>query len=599
MNPSPGTFKVGTRKVRTPGSCPSETGATDRAAIPLSLGARHAVSATTCDMGVPMSRLIPPALLKLLVCIAISGSASATTYYIAANGSDTNNGTTNSTAWSHAPGMPGCKNTCSSTTPKAGDHFVFRGGDTWHFGNSSANPYVGGQWKWTWSGSSSSPIYIGVDQTWFAGSSWARPIFSGDNPLSASFVTSCAHDLSTLNLVYLNSLSYVTLDNFEFSGECWAGQISSQATIYMPNNTNVIISNSYFHGWTTVDSAYDNHYSILGGGTGTGVQFVADVFDGSDSSHAAAGSSHCLWTAFQGSPCQSGQGIYMTAYDVHNSIFRYLSNMMVTTNTYTVHDSIFEYLYPSFQGGGSAQHPNVINEVTNVAGSNTYFYNNIVRHTYVTEDIYLAVGNTAYFFNNVFYDNMNVAGLGGVPSGCVRFNAVSSSGSQTAYIANNTIDTGCQINFDKVNSPLQPWNGTAFFQNNHFIGFSNLNSAYVCNTTGACTITDKGNEVFQTESAANAQGYTSGNNYAPTTSTGATVGTGSSLSSSCTIYSSDSELCKGTLNVDEISGSGGEIANFPGNPIVARQSTSWDAGAYQFATTTQVNPPTGLTAVVQ
>ena len=216
----------------------------------------------------------------------------------------------------------------------------------------------------------------------------------------------------------------------------------------------------------------------------------------------------------------------------------------------------------------------------------------------MTEDIYLAVGNTAYFFNNVFYDNMNVAGLGVVPTGCVRFNAVSVTGSQSAYIANNTIDSGCQINFDHVNSPLQPWNGSANFQNNHFIGFSNLAGAYVCNTTGTCAISDKGNEVFQTEAAANAQGYTQGNNYAPTASSGATVGAGSSLSGSCSTYSSDSELCNGTTDVDEVSGSGGEIANYPANPVVARQSGAWDAGAYQFASTT-VNPPTGLSAVVQ
>jgi hypothetical protein len=552
-----------------------------------------------------MVRKFPLILFVLATTLMAAGSTAAGTYYIAANGSDSNNGTSKTTPWQHAPGMPKCTGTCAGHTPVAGDQYIFRGGDTWHFGNSAATPYVGaGGWNWNWSGNSTNPIYIGVDQTWYGGSAWARPIMSGDNPLSTSFVSSCQYDESTTNFVYLNNVNYVTFDNFEFPAKCWSSATTDAGSIYMPGNTNVTISNSYFHGWTTTLGSQDNHYSILGGGAGTNVQIVGDIFDGSDSSQGAANSSACANTFVPSSPCQSGEAVYLTAWDVHGCIFRYLSNMMVTNNTHTVHDNLFEYLYNSYDGRvGDTPHSNVMNQVTNLSGSNTYFYNNVVRHTYVTEDIYFAVGSTGYFFNNVFYDNMTVPGFGTVPTGCIRFNAVSSSGTQTAYIYNNTIDSPCQFNFDKVNSPLQPWNGTAYFKNDHFIGSGgNFASVYVCNTTGQCTVTDTGNEVYQTESTANAQGYVPQNDYAPTQASNATVGAGSNQSSSCTTFSNDSELCGGTSDAaNEQSGGGGEIAYFPAISMIPRPASgSWDAGAYEFsAAGGPPSPPSGLAAQVQ
>src|SRR5580704_6890233 len=121
----------------------------------------------------------------LTACLlVVPGFAFGATHYVAANGSDANNGTSKSTPWLHAPGMANCASSCASYTPAAGDSIIFRGGDTWHFGNSAAAPYVGSGWGWSWSGSNGNPIYIGVDQTWFAASSWARPILHGDNSLN-------------------------------------------------------------------------------------------------------------------------------------------------------------------------------------------------------------------------------------------------------------------------------------------------------------------------------------------------------------------------------------------------------------------------------
>ena len=154
------------------------------------------------------------------------------TLYIAANGSDANNGTSKSTPWVHAPGMPNCTGSCAAHTPVAGDKFIFRGGDSWHFGNSGAIPYTGGAWDMhNWNGNETNCvyegvqtgcIYYGVDLTWFTGASWVRPILNADNVPSTSLVASCAHQIaggvSSNQLTILGTASI--LDNFEMLGLC-------------------------------------------------------------------------------------------------------------------------------------------------------------------------------------------------------------------------------------------------------------------------------------------------------------------------------------------------------------------------------------------
>jgi hypothetical protein len=545
----------------------------------------------------------------LIACfVAIPKTFAAASYYIAASGSDSNNGTSKTSPWLHAPGMPTCAASCAAHTPAAGEQYIFRGGDTWHLGNSSAVPYVGnGGWTWKWNGSSGNPIYVGVDQTWYTGSSWVRPILSGDNPLSTAFAGSCAYaESGSLVSLGSGSLQYVTLDYFEFSGVCWTGQSSSNgAMLSVPGgDTNIIVSNNYFHGWTMTSGASDNFPSItsFGGGTVQDLnQYTYNVFDGSDSPHFSSGSSNCQWFANDPAGCASGQGLNGSHfYNVDHNVFRYLSNFVVTGNCHSYHDNLFEYLYDSFASGSMQQHANVMNCLGGATGDNLYWYNNIMRHTFVTEDLYFAVRTNGYFFNNVMYDNMNSL-LGLLPGGCIRWNSVSNSApTQTAYIYNNTDgDSSCLHKFEVANSPLTAWNGTGNFENNHFIGYSpaTLSSVYICATGGTCTINDNQGEIYQTTAVANGQGYVAANNYAATSSSGATVGAGNGLASLCSQFSSDNELCSGTSDgVEEQSADGGEIATFPALAMVTR-NPGWDAGGHQFGTAPP-NPPTNLQAVV-
>src|SRR5262252_2945825 len=67
-------------------------------------------------------------LVALVLTILLAPSAHATTYYVAAAGSDSNNGTTTGTPWAHAPGMPACANTCAGATLQPGDSVLFNRG---------------------------------------------------------------------------------------------------------------------------------------------------------------------------------------------------------------------------------------------------------------------------------------------------------------------------------------------------------------------------------------------------------------------------------------------------------------------------------------
>lgn len=565
-----------------------------------------------------MKRFLP--LVVLTIEILVATNVLANTYYIAASGSDSSIGTSKTSPWLHAPGMKNCTATCASTVPKPGDQFIFRGGDTWHYGNSSASPYVGAYqsgflayWAWQWNGSSSSTIYIGVDKTWFSGSSWVRPIMTGDNAPSTSVVSSCTYDQGGQDFLILYAINYVTVDNFEWTGKCWSTSGSSSyagATIYDYEGLNDSFLNNYFHGWTVTPGAYDYNVMIRGNDAPTYVtntEIGYNIFDGSDSSQGTT-TSACQY-AVNGAPCTSGMALELDAWNVHHNIFRYLSNGWISNNTHIVHDNLFEYLYNSVTGcwsntgknctGGpnDGPHPNIFNTDGNAAGTDVYFYNNVVRHAYQNVGLWFNVPQTIYFFNNVLYDMASVG-----PQNCIMLQN-NTSASTTAYIYNNTVDgsTGCSFNFNVANGPAPAWNGTANWQNNHFIAYTALSGTYTCQTPLTCGIDDKGNEVYQSESVANSQGYVAANSYAPTAASNATVGAGLNLTSSCAAFSTDSAFCSGTTDgVSETVGDGGKVATSPAIPLVSRPPTgAWDVGAYEFGSTTQPNPPTGLSAIVQ
>jgi hypothetical protein len=537
-----------------------------------------------------MSRFAKLVTFVFFLLLSCTGRVSATTYYVAANGSDANNGVTKTSPWQHAPGMPNCSATCASTTPQPGDKIILRGGDNWHFKASTA-PATGGNWTWTWSGANGSPIYIGTDQTWFSGSAFARPVMNLDNPTSTSFVQSCSYDEYNFNAMYLKSVNYVTVDDVEFTGLCWTQPPTyNAATYFARTGTYITLSNSYFHGWTMVHNTpstccMDAGYLVTGSNSAGASHNVLtyDVFDGSDS--YCSGVNAC-----------SGWGLYADAYDVDHCVFRYLSNALNSpNNVYTVHDNLFEYLYESWDG---TAHGGVLEMYGDNPGQSLSVYNNVVRHTDmgITFDLWVASGG-GHFFNNVLFDVGN-------GTNCVQLENDVPSAARSVYLTNNTLDSStstCQVRALSQGSN-QVWNGTVFFQNNHLIALSpgSLSTMEDCSSGATCTWTDNGEEVFQSEAAANAQGYSPANSYAPTSTTGATAGAGANLAVSCLLFSVDSALCQSTSG--GVSEGIGDIAIYPAISLNTRPLVgSWDAGAYiaNPSASNQPNPPTGLTAAIQ
>jgi hypothetical protein len=538
-----------------------------------------------------MTRIVRWSLFALLACAGLTACASATTYYIAANGSDSSNGTSKTSSWQHAPGMPSCSGTCASTTPQPGDSFIFRGGDTWHFGSNSGTPYTGGTWAWTKGGSSSncnlnasasgvvktSCVYIGVDQSWFSGSSWARPILTMDNPLSTGQPGSCAHDDSGYNGVEINA-SYVIFDNFDIQGNCLGGNPTAGWT--GTNGNQVEFSNNYYHGWTLSASAVADSYPEIGYGGGSGFVLVDhNVFDGSDSTFGAS-----IGQA-------SGKALGVGTEVAYNVFWRLTNGMIAGTSMLTsVHDNQFYYLIEPIVGG---VHGNIIEWLGSGPAGSTYFYNNLMYTSGEGEgvDMYTGTSGTAYIFNNISWQYRAVFGSL-ITNGAFGSNCYMGEVSGTFNFFNNTSDSPCS--FEQPRGTI-----SLIFENNHFIGFSSpALSAFASNGSAN---TDNGGEVFQSESAANGQGYTTANNYAPTASSGATVGAGKNLTSFCGGIGDSAAAAACTRGYAGVTYNRANHTAVLNAPTSRPSSGAWDTGAYQFSSagSGRPNAPTGLSATVQ
>ena len=560
------------------------------------------------------SGVVAVALFLMVTFVGLRKAAAATTHYIAANGSDANNGTSKSSPWLHAPGMATCSGACASYTPAAGDQFIFRGGDTWHAGNSGASPYTGGLWSFPWGdyakcnygGTMSGCIYFGVDQTWFTGASWARPILTGDNPPSASPVASCPYTVSGGDrLAYLGPGTI--FDNFEVTGLC----VSSTGMALDINNTGnggtgtVHIYNTYIHGWTVTSSYFSG--TVLGcvliGGGFNGLMAIDHlVVDGSDSkSNACAWATFPSFYHFKDSIIRyTTQGVGQWCHDIHDNIFEYFDNPLRDSSTAVTHGNIFEC---NTDSDGTAAYQ--------AQGTPNVFYNNIVRHATtnfsLAGQVKLWFGPPStvpeYWFNNLEYDV-------GTNAWNIDWSQGGTGNSQ--YMFNNTLVDA-----------TQPCKSSLVVYNAHLI-----NTPW--DTASGCpTISDPSN-ISMTDATATSQGYTSltgriniqnsSTNCAnegtkpctPTANTNSTVSAGTNHEAYCTAlasYTSESAIsvdaanaCKyGTTDGCAYNGST-HTMNCPAQTIVARPtSVAWDIGAYQFSGSSGTGPaaPTGLAAVVQ
>ena len=417
-----------------------------------------------CPSGANYVNLTNPtgSLVTLGTAVSSGGYGITSCYYVSASGSDTNNGTTESTPFLHSPGMNACSNNCAAVTLGPGIGVIFHGGDKWHFGNSSATPYGGVVSRCADNGnnaaglclddinaSSTNYIYYGVDPSW-PSSGWSRPIFTADNPLCNSstangsscisnpsnsclpsagsactglyYVSSCSYQVgNTNNLVDIGFSKYISFDNFELTGLCQnhLGQPSGfdDFVNYGADNAPITLTNLYIHGWSHTQFGSPNgqtpchgvplscvnteafHGNVSAAETGgVGESAFFNVMDGADSDPVGA------WVGFMGS--------YNTAYNV----FRYNSGSAPGT-VHLYHDNLWEYMV----GNG---HSNLIESAE--WASNNAIYNNVFRHVELTPTgdggVVLWFGpvaptTTDYIFNNVGYDvgpveYLNIGGTG-------------------------------------------------------------------------------------------------------------------------------------------------------------------------------------------
>jgi hypothetical protein len=575
--------------------------------------------------------------------VTLSSLGVTSCYYVSANGSDTNNGISESSPFLHSPGMKNCSSNCASVSLAAGIGIIFRGGDTWHFGNSNATPYAGTvsncsinqtipagwclSYNYVAEGTSSHPVYVGVDPTWYSGGSWVRPALSADNSFcngstvgtlpdgatctsansstyysggqtyynqSGYYVSSCPYQVtSSNNLIDLTQQEYYILDNFEMYGICLnqVGQPfgNNNYIRYGSASGPLTFQNLYIHGASHVQFAGRNSTSAC---TGSNVCVDIAAFLGS-APGAPPGENVLLNVVDFSDSDPGGQGLnYGGFYNVAYNVFRYLNNSIDGT-LHLWHDNLYEYF---FEDG----HSNVM-ETNDLSGANA-IYNNVFRHieTSVTSGGGVglwfgpATGATDYIFNNLMYDvgNFEYLNVGGDALTTVEGNYV--------YF-NNTWQTNNAQPILRCNTYT---NGTVLDTNTHYIDDQNYLLA-ACPTITTTTPLAQTNAQAAANVSTHFDQYTASetHGYSPVASTNSTVGAGTKeYSGYCSALSTAGLSAAATACQSDITYACSYAGNgappvCPARTATARPtSAAWDIGAYAYGASP--NPPTGLTAVV-
>ena len=508
--------------------------------------------------------------LSLALSLCFARSAQAATYYISSGiGSDTNTGTTKTLPWAHAPGMQGCTGTCSSTTPKPGDNFLFRGGDTWR---------IASQWNWNWSGASGNNIVIGVDPSWYSGTSWTRPVFTGGGTYPGSgggaFLAMASGTPSYLDIGYL-----------EFTGLNWSVSLNGNVDSYIGmtgTSSGILMHDNYFHGWThSAGIAENNNAEAVAsyGGNGDNTnKFYRNVISGADTSK------------------DSFMGLEDAPFgEVYQNQFEYIEYALNGT-CHRVHDNVLLSVGFLVYSGGVSHTGEMISNLD--APDSCIFYNNVVRYSFpvgsggvpIWETPY--AGKTSYAFNNVFPD---APAIGGTALWCGQFfTSGSSAGGGSCTWFNNTMECGPDSNPSntcfRIGTGQPGINPAAINEyNNHSIGSASPN--YISpECVGACPLTVK-NPLPQTKSAANSEGYSLSQPYAfsPIVGTNSTVGAGLNVSHLCADISAI-DAAAGTACMNDTTyginynAATHTVSGLARTPVARPASGAWDIGAYQFST---------------
>lgn len=492
-----------------------------------------------------MKRLLALPIL-LFLCAVANAQMPATcvpgtnVYYISSGiGSDSNTQTqakSKTTPWAHAPKMLNFTGTYSHT---AGDCFVFRGGDTWTASSFHMVVNVGG--------TSSAPDYYGVDLTWFAGGSFARPIFD------------MANTTPTGNSPIQARAQWIIFDNIELKRYLIVSGINECADANMDLGTsasgNITVENMYIHDWTIT--------SLVSGSTSHGTGSICQngetgpinvnnvtMSDAATTAPVPFGACFRNLNEIKNSDCEhTGEGEVGLFGPIHDNIFANINGNAVAALDPANHTNILE---PS----PTCETPTI--------------YNNLIHDT--TSGVTIYICSRGQIYNNVMWNNSNFD---------IKLSGIGQPASDVLSIYNNTVDcsnsTPC-VGMDSKGVMA----GTLNLKNNHWI----TNGSPTCFGVSGCsaiTTLHQSNNLLLTTSQATTNGYTIATKYKafPAPGPTSTVAFGVNLTAQAT----------GSLAALALDAEG---AFWNGASYVARPTgaTAWDAGWAQSPGSGGGTPPT-------
>ncbi|MGB9470948.1 MAG: hypothetical protein WBQ59_16495, partial [Candidatus Acidiferrum sp.] len=467
-------------------------------------------------------------------------------------------------------------------------------GDTWSGNSIGIN--------WNWGGTSGNPIYIGVDQGWYSGSAWARPIFS----CGGAACTGASSDFFVMN----ESKAYNIFDNIELKGLYETPTVHpNYFDMYGTNNT---VENVYVHGWTYTGTSGAGQASQIFAGTnspGTGNIIRYDVGDGSDTNQISMFFTHSgIATAYGNVMNYMPTGLDGCGNNWHDNLFE---NMTVASG----HQDAFLHT-SSCSGTTYLVYNNLLRNSTfaSSGGAGHYWLNGLGNCGAIGTPLTNCMG---YFFNNLAYNNQ--------PGNMIDAGSHFGVNLGTLYIFNNTIQCGtdttpgdCGIGDNGNAQGGVASGGTMALNliNNHWIA-ADTTSVLCCSgpagtgSHGSCYsfTCSETTPVYQTLAQAQAQGYTDASTYVfePTESNGSTIGTGASLNSLCSavgaIDADAGAACQEGTTYACLYNSTNHTVSCPSMAAVTRTAGAWNVGAYQFSTSTAQSSapkaPQGLMASVQ
>jgi hypothetical protein len=517
------------------------------------------------------------ALVMIFLLLTASLPAGATHYYISYSaGSNSNNGTSESTPWKSHPYMQnavGCAGSLPSYTHSAGDIFTFKQGDSWP--NACFDMSIQGGGTLSGSSCTATDTYT-FDPTWGTAGGTTGNVGQAVGTYQFTGGGSVISGSDGYNAFIFDASAYpcITFNGMELTGMHWnassPGSYGSETMVYIGTGENVTVSNIYAHGWTYSNPATDGDTLnvMLGSGASpynAGSRLTGSVIDGVNS--GGAGVSNSGEVAAQ-----------IPLLD--NNIVRNMSNGLLPNINGKTHDNLIGPINPSFDTVGD--HENCIEPIGAAASNEQDIYNNVWHDCYAVALLTQGTGGSGvnevdYIWNNVAY-----IGSQATPPIPMEFDSADAPNTgSSVHEWNNTIYAGSSFYCMRTVTRGNGNYAILDVQNNHCISGQGTISL---GPTGNTYINN--NNVLMSLATASSQGYTSSETfaYSPTLNTNGTVGAGVNLTSNCT--GNQVTLCSDTTY-------GGTRST------TARPSSgAWDTGAYEFSGTPAPAAPAAVHVIL-